>query len=133
MTRAWNKPDLGEQWNTAIDRAYEYGYKAFAGDDYLTTLKGEFRGIAEVDDADMARNRMMNDPSVQSVIFESEASRALWDAIDDFYREHRPATEYENLQREAVVAEDIDIAFEAGAMDALLGLDQDLEQLETLK
>lgn len=62
--------------------------------------------------------------SVRVAISESAANKRLWWALEDFYEEHLPE-QYDQMMREAAVAEDYDTAFQAGALAAIRGDEAD--------
>jgi len=122
-------PDLGETWEDAIKSAYKYGYNTFEGEYSYELVKEKMREWEHEEGQTYAIDMASNDASVQQTINTSSHNRKLWEAIDDFYREHRTEEEYEHFRAEAVVAEDIYISWEAGAYDALLGNEPDLDEV----
>jgi hypothetical protein len=119
-------PALGPSWEDAIRSAYRYGYKHFE-----RGFSKEKEDLASLHD-DAAEEVIANESKYQLLVCESAANRRLWVAIDSFYDEFRSEEEYEQLQREAAVAEDIDVAFECGAHDALLQRECNPEKLSHL-
>jgi hypothetical protein len=128
-----NTPDLGPTWADAIDSAYRYGHDEFRREKYDDTREKVADLIAECNhDEGVAWSVFCNDAKLSMTIRRNKVQQRLWDAIDAYYHEHRP-DEYRQLQREAVVAEDIVVAFEAGAMDALFDRPCNTKRVEGLK
>ena len=119
---------LGETWEEAVKNSYRRGYDHFDGIGYKE-IKETMRRWAEKHDQDHAVHMAMNDVGIDAAISENQAHRELWWDIEEFFKNHQSKEMYERFQREAVVAEDLDTAFEAGAYDALLGNESDVSEV----
>lgn len=120
------RPYLGTSWNAAVTNAYKWGYESF---DESFELADEMQEIAQEAGERAAIDWAANDADAQQEVVCSAANKQLWESIDRFYKNHMPQLKYEQLQREAAVAEDLDAAFEAGAYDALLGRPMDYSRV----
>lgn len=124
------QPNLGTTWREAIRSAYAHGFESF--DHSNAELIDVARDLKDEMGWRDAAHEMANRGDFQAFISGGQANRELWWAIDDFYAEHATAEEYEQLKREAAVAEDIDSAFEAGAYDAILDREYDPDRVSHL-
>lgn len=122
-------PKLGSTWKAAVQNCYYLGYDYFSDKHSYKTLKDELRRLADEHDEDHAVHVAMNDSGMQAAINENQGHRKLWWKIEDFFKEEMSDEMYAQFQREAVVAEDLDAAWEAGAFDALLGREENVEQV----
>jgi len=120
-------PNLGTSWSEAIKSAYAFGYQSF--EHSHADIIDEARSIQSEAGRDMAVDFLMNEAQW---FINGEDNKRLWWAIDDFYEAHMPQEEYERLQREAAVAEDLDSAFQAGAYDAILQGEYDTSKVSHL-
>ena len=123
------EPRLGTTFEEALRGAYRYGYERFDHLDARHVLPDDVE-LSEALDVGLHTFE-----SVRLTATESQENKRLWWAIEDFYEEHMPQEEYERLQREAAVAEDLDTAFMAGYYAAIrnepCNPDDDLWALET--
>lgn len=119
-----SKPNLGTTWKEAIESAYAYGYECWEYS--FAEIKDIAQQEAEENGERMAVDMLMNE---YDYITHGEDSRKLWWAIDEFYENYMPQEDYEQLQREAAVAEDLDSAYEAGCYDAILGREYNPEKV----
>jgi len=126
------QPELGTTWEQAIENAYRYGYNEYSGDQVYREIKQQMREHRKETDENMAILFAINDPQFDATIHGGMAHKNLWDAIDEFFEKHMPTPVTEQYQREAVVAEDLSVAYEAGVYDALLGNERDTGRVEKL-
>lgn len=110
--------DLGDSWNNALRKAYHIGYRQFDKPEY-DDIRETVTEWATNNSEGYAVTRMMNDAAIDTAIFGTHAAKDFEAAIDTFF-ESNDDLDYEEYQRDSVVAEDLWIAFETGAYDALL-------------
>lgn len=118
------KPNLGTNWNEAIKSAYDLGWGRMDWGwnetrEELSELEDDFIPDDLREDIDVSLHEGM------------EYDRFHW-AIEDFYENHMSDEEYQQFQRELAVAEDIIMAYDAGAWDNLLGEEYNPEDLPFL-
>ena len=119
---------LGTSWEEAVKNSYRRGYDHFDGIGYKD-IKETMRRWAEEHDQDHAVHMAMNDVGIDAAITQNHVYAELWWDIEEFFKNHQSKERYERFQREAVVAEDLDAAWEAGAYDALLGNESDVSEV----
>ena len=118
--------NLGSTWNEAIESVYTAGFEQFEYS--MAGIIDEVREVKDSDGEDAASELLLNEYDW----FISESTQELWWAIEDFYKDHMSEEEYEHLMREAVVAEDLSVAFQAGAYDAIMEKECDTSRVGML-
>lgn len=116
--------NLGTTWKEAIQNAYAHGYSAF---EYVN-CPDDLQEIATNESVSDAIHVAINDEGWQTIPRGHDSER-LWWGIDNFYDNHMSEEQYQRLQREAAVAEDIDAAYEAGVWDGLFNQEYDLDRV----
>jgi len=119
---------LGTSWEEAVKNSYRRGYDHFDGIGY-EEIKETMQGWAKEQDQNHAIHRAMNDAGIDGTIHDCQAHREFWWDIEDFFENHQSEEMYERFQREAAVAEELDISWETGAYDALLGNESDVSEV----
>lgn len=120
MYHTAHSPNLGETWSEAVVEAYRYGYEYFShGYEAVTKEYEKLLERENIDSPGVARAVVKEKMQVGQIVSTSEGSRALWKGIDLFFDNHMPEEVTRQYHREAAVAEELDVAFEAGAQDAL--------------
>lgn len=127
-----SQPDLGTTWSEAVESAYNYGYNQF-DNERNESLRSELRDVKSGYGKSFAATWAHNAQSFEMTVHEGRIHRELWNAIDEFFTEEMPQQISERYKREAAVAEEIDVAYEAGALDALLGIEKDVSEVHNLK
>lgn len=122
-----NTPNFGTTWKEAIQSAYTYGYDCWEYSHAGVVDKA--RELLETEGEDAAYDYLMD---MEWAITEGSESRAFWWGVDDFFAEQMSEEMNERYQREAAVAEDLHVAYEAGCHDAILGREWDLERVSHL-
>jgi hypothetical protein len=124
--------NLGTTWEEAVDSAYKFGYREYNREDRYPGLKEQMQVWEEEVGQSDAISIAMNDVGIDATIHGNAIHEELWQAIDAFFEEEMPDELNERFQREATVASEIDVAFEAGVYDALFENEEDTSEVEHL-
>jgi len=114
---------LGETDPEVMRQAFFMGYDAFE-----SNSPSDFLDESEVERYQEDDDTYLSDfENVRVAISESSECRKLWRELETYYEVEKSEEEEKRFKVEAAVAEDFDVAFNAGAMSAISGDSRDPE------
>lgn len=119
-------PNLGTTWKEAIQSAYMCGYDAWKHSH--AGLIEEARSMKNDVGRRDAQHILINDGKTAIINEDQDYRRFCW-AIGDFYEDHMSDELEQQYKRAEAVAEDIHVAYEAGAWDAIFGAERDVSNV----